>query len=389
MNIVPYNQPDRPKPFGVKWRDEDGKRRFKFFATEKERDKYAADLSKKTRREGDAVLALSASDAVTMQKCLGLLGDAPTVLLACQEYAGKRKIHTITPADAITEYQREKSMMGRDENYQRAKRMHFERLAAFMPASLEEWTPDKARTWAMMLNADFSPVTVKNHVRTAITFSRWAVERHYLRENPFAAVPVPDVIRPEPEVMAVEDVRAFLAAAVEHYPEAVAYAALSLFAGLRSSVCARLGMEAYNFKERGILIPALAAKNKRRIYTDGHPANLWAWLRWAKKHAPDGFTLSKRMWDRRREQIRELAGLTMPHNAFRHSFCTYHVALLGDAGRTATLLTHRGNVSLLYEHYRGNATRAAGEAYFGIMPPASSCTPRQAAPSCSRKSRNA
>ena len=26
----------------------------------------------------------------------------------------------------------------------------------------------------------------------------------------------------------------------------------------------------------------------------------------------------------------------------RHSFCTYHVALYGDAGRTATLLTQRG-----------------------------------------------
>jgi hypothetical protein len=60
----------------------------------------------------------------------------------------------------------------------------------------------------------------------------------------------------------------------------------------------------------------------------------------------------------------------MPHNALRHSFCTYHVAMHGDAGKTATLLTHRGNVSILYEHYRGNATRAAGEAYFNLRPPA-------------------
>lgn len=33
-------------------------------------------------------------------------------------------------------------------------------------------------------------------------------------------------------------------------------------------------------------------------------------------------------------------------------------ALEGDAGKTATLLTHRGNVSILYAHYKGNASRA-------------------------------
>jgi hypothetical protein len=58
----------------------------------------------------------------------------------------------------------------------------------------------------------------------------------------------------------------------------------------------------------------------------------------------------------------------MPHNALRHSFCTFHCALYGDAGKTATLLTHRGNVAILYQHYKGNAGRPDAERYFGIMP---------------------
>jgi hypothetical protein len=74
--------------------------------------------------------------------------------------------------------------------------------------------------------------------------------------------------------------------------------------------------------------------------------------------------------DLAQDVLTELAGMlattTMPHNALRHSFCTYHVALYGDAGNTATLLTHRGNVSILYEHYRGNATRKQAQQWFGL-----------------------
>ena len=52
----------------------------------------------------------------------------------------------------------------------------------------------------------------------------------------------------------------------------------------------------------------------------------------------------------------------------RHSFCTYHVALTGSADRTATLLTHRGSVSTLYDHYRGNATNEQAKCYFSVRP---------------------
>jgi len=99
-----------------------------------------------------------------------------------------------------------------------------------------------------------------------------------------------------------------------------------------------------------------------------HPDNLWQWLEFAKKKAPEGFSLSKRLWDRRKEQIAKKTGFRMPHNALRHSFCSYHVALQGDAGKTATLLTHRGNVAILYEHYKGNASKAQAEEYFSIVP---------------------
>jgi integrase len=368
MTISPCFQTNRPKPWGARWRDDDGKRRFKFFASEKERDRYITEARKKVAREGSALLDLSAADAVTMRKCLDLVGDPATVLQACQEWADKGKVIPVKVSKAVEEYQAEKEAVGRDENYQRAKRAHFDRLKTFMPDEFAIWTAQDARQWTLMLSDTFAPVTVENHVRTAIGFSRWCIRRGYMLENPFSDVPVPDVIRPEPEFLPVASVKDLLTTARDKYPDAVAYFALGAFAGLRSSVCARLPVEAIHIKQRGILIPASHAKNKRRVYTDGYPDNLWAWLEWAEKNSPEGFNLSKRMWDRRRGQVAKKAGVKMPHNALRHSFCTYHVAMEGDAGKTATLLTHRGNVAILYEHYRGNATREEGEAYFGIRP---------------------
>ena len=68
-----------------------------------------------------------------------------------------------------------------------------------------------------------------------------------------------------------------------------------------------------------------------------------------------------------RERVYTAAGIYFPHNAGRHSFSTYHVALYGDASKTATLLTHRG-VNMLYDHYRGNAEKEESEKYFSIVP---------------------
>ena len=42
-------------------------------------------------------------------------------------------------------------------------------------------------------------------------------------------------------------------------------------------------------------------------------------------------------------------------------------ALYGDAAKTAILLTHR-NQAMLYQHYRGRATKSDAEAYFSIVP---------------------
>lgn len=56
-----------------------------------------------------------------------------------------------------------------------------------------------------------------------------------------------------------------------------------------------------------------------------------------------------------------------PHNAFRHSFASYHVAWKRDFQDTALIMSHKGT-DILFKHYRGVATKEDAERFFNIYP---------------------
>lgn len=366
MGIRIYDRLERPRsPFGVKW-SENGKRRFKFFGVKKDRDEFMSGLQKVADRQGRAILELSAADAVIMAECIRRAGSATAVLRAVDRFADAARAIKEPLADAMQEYQDELLNAGRNDDYRRHVKKVLERFPAVGMAS--EVSGEVARKWAAGLSG-FAPVTLRGQIKTMLAFWNWLVLRGYASENVFRQVPAPAVVESEPGFLTVDEAAALFGAAVKDYPDAVAYFALGAFAGLRSTAITRLsGKDHVRFEQRGILITGQNAKNSRRQFVDGHEPNLWAWLEWAREHAPAGLDLEARLWERRREQVAKVAGVVMPHNALRHSFCTYHCAFHGDAGRTATLLTHRGNVSILYQHYKGNATRADAERYFSIRP---------------------
>lgn len=259
----------------------------------------------------------------------------------------------------------EKSAAGFNDDYVRHLQLSLSRLPDIPPAQLT----DADASW-FVTGLPYAPRSVIGHIKNYRAFWAWMLERQMVRSNIFKRVAMPKIVETEPGFLTVDQTQALLAACVKRLPDAAAYFALGLFAGLRSSACVRIGPEHIRFEQRGILITGENAKNSRRQFVDGHEPVLWDWLEWCRKNAPEGFVLPARLWERRREQTAEIASVRMPHNALRHSFCTYHCALHGDAGKTATLLTHRGNVSILYQHYKGNASKAQAEAFFALTPDA-------------------
>lgn len=367
MAIKKYDQKSRPSPYGVKW-SKNGKRKFKFFRLKKNRDSFFDELSAQEKILGNSLLDLTADEASTIRQCLQIVDNTHDVILACKEYAKKTKLVDISPQEAIDEYLKEKELLGRDDNYIRAIKNILKRGWIALPVLFNDWKEPICHKWILGLNTEFQPVTIRTHAKTFYGFCNWCLAKKYIHDNPFKAAPIPDIIQKEVEFLTVDQVAKLFEAAVKYHPKTVVYLALNCFAGLRSSACARLPFKDIDFKQKGITIQANIAKNKRRVYLDGHEPNLWYWLEWAKKNAPGGFGIKKHRWDTLRAKVAKKADVKMPHNALRHSFCTYHVALKGDAGKTATLLTQRGDVSILYEHYKGNASNAAAKEFFEIKP---------------------
>ena len=56
-----------------------------------------------------------------------------------------------------------------------------------------------------------------------------------------------------------------------------------------------------------------------------------------------------------------------PHNALRHSFASYHLALHKDAAKTALELGHTESVTL-FRHYREIVHSAEADAFWAIFP---------------------
>lgn len=179
------------------------------------------------------------------------------------------------------------------------------------------------------------------------------------------------------EILTVEDTAAIMAGAGEHRSAL----ALMLFAGLRPQELwgqdkPPLGWRHVITAERMIRVPGEIAKTRKPRILEGLPPTVWQWL--TPRAAEQPISNSSSQWLIR---VAQLAGgfsvkqdgqhrvvRPWPHDATRHTFATYALALTGDPGRVALWLGHEGNPRMLYTHYRGLATRAQALRYFALVP---------------------
>jgi integrase len=145
--------------------------------------------------------------------------------------------------------------------------------------------------------------------------------------------------------------------------------ALMLFAGIRPEEVAGRGKpwlrwEHVNTRERLIRIPPEIAKTRRARIIEGLPPTLWRWL---EPSRPDAQISPCRGVDCAQ---RVAAGFVdhWPHDAFRHSFATYAVALLADFAQVALWMGHEGNPTMLHVHYRGLARKADAVRFWALKP---------------------
>jgi len=315
------------------------------------RDEYGKEILNFDPREWRAWLAFKAK-----------IGAADPLQVAHEWLAGRPAITpTMTVAEAVTKYLALRAGDGLAPSSMRQIKKKLGRLTnAHGSSQLGAVTTDDVRAW--LAGLEFEPWTVKDHLKVVSTFWRRARLEKWCAEDITEPITPPKIEAEEINILTVAET-AKLFEKNAGLP-VVGRLALEAFGGLRFSSAARLLDADLKRSQKGIELPGRRHKSGRRHYIDGMPANLWAWI----KATPAAcWTMTERQYLEAKHDAFVRAGVTSTQNCLRHSFGTYHVAAFKDAGKTAVLMQHTSPV-MLYRHYKGNATRKDGVAYFKILP---------------------
>jgi integrase len=210
-------------------------------------------------------------------------------------------------------------------------------------------TPEQVRKWVARLPEAVSQRSELIDLRTLFSFA----ERTYGCVNVAKLVPFPKVIRKEPGILTIEQIRSMLAAIRKEHPHLMRYVALTLFAGVRPDEAKQLTADCV--RDGYIVIPAAIVKGNRQRRLVRANETFLAWWNLGGK-----LPIGKR-------QVQKVHDLVQPWpaDALRHSFCTYHSALFGEVA-TSTAAGH--SIRVMEEHYKATVTRDDAERFWALRP---------------------
>ncbi len=380
-------RPGRPNPHGVEWSEflphpvsgQLARRvRRKWFPTAEQAQAHAANVAR-AKRSG-ALRTLSRAevdDFLAFRAAIGLT-PWPVVVAAWREQRARLGLvdSQRTVRDAVADYLgREEARVDRHELARGTFIQRRHKLGLFSA----DFGP---RLLGTVTTADLSAWLDRQPVAVAATFNNWlkilrgffaaAVDARELPHNPCTGLRPRVDVRDEVGILTVPQLAALFhtartwstdGGATRPFALALRRLALEAFAGVRFSSACRLTAADILAADRGIRHPATSIKTRRRHYVEGYPDVLWAWL----ALAPDDAALTPRRYLALKSDLFRAARVPHPHNCLRHSFATYHLAAVGNAGLTAVLLCHRSQEKL-WSCYKGNASGAEGRRWLALLP---------------------
>lgn len=247
----------------------------------------------------------------------------------------------LTVIDLVNEFLLAKARAGRSDNYCALLLKHLRAFALERSArSVATVTAAEIESW--LYKQPWSDKTRHGHLLTIRTMFTFAVDRNYLQKNPALAVDLPVLESVEKGVHSPAQVRKVLESCTD--ANTLRFLAVRYFSGLRGSEASAL--DEPEIREQFILVSALKAKTRQRRLVTITP-NLRAWLDVSHER---GGRLPLRWKNTRLSEAVKAAAVPWPDNVTRHSFCSYHLAQHGNAGRTAMEAGH--TEEMLFRNYR-------------------------------------
>ena len=245
---------------------------------------------------------------------------------------------------------------------------------AFADRAVNSIETSKIRAW--LANLPLATKTRNKHRGYAGQVFSLAKDMGFCTENPVSDVkPFNERVSEENgkiNILTPEETRKFLQAC---NPEIAAFQALLYFAGIRRSTLERLDWSEINPVEKRITVPGYKGKNQKRYHVTISD-NLMEWLKPQAKEKGSLLPLSQSqnsignpsIWRMRRleAEAAERAGVTVPDNAGRHSFISYHVAFHESMDKTA--LEANNSVTTIKEDYLHLVTKEQAKRYWPIRP---------------------
>ncbi len=373
---------NRRSPFQVSW-IEKGKRISRFFDTEDARDEFLKEYSFLENQSFQGLMSIDSTAIADIARIETLRGT--TSYRELWEFWAKHHQNRVVMKlwDACDAYLRDmiQNEKANTEHIRHVRRILEALVEVFGERLVEDVAREELEKWLSSL--PYSPVTKRNYRSTLCASWNWFEKHNLIDKNIAKSLDCPAVDMGEIGFLSVAETEQLMRANEKIDPEICGLMALGLFAGMRTSAIARVAFEEISMR-KGILTPAEKTKKKRRDYIENLPDNLWAWL---ERTPQTAFGWCERKFKKRRESAFRRAGLLVnaqdvkrlaekgvkaklklpPHNAFRHSFASYHVAWKRNFQDTALILSHKAT-DILFKHYRGNATKENAEKYFNIYP---------------------
>jgi integrase len=355
--------------------EEDGrlKRVRKFFETKAEADEYAKEQKLKARNLGRVANRIEtklAVEAIELQKKLYPYGR--TLTEAVDHYLNylKRPAESGPLKEWVEEFLEVKKNEGistrhlQDLRYRlrNFKKDFGDQLVCEVDsAAIEDW----------LHKLDLKAQSKKNYRTVLFGFFGYCERRKACEFNPVTKTPRIKV-RPAARVPIFSPAE-FKTMLLLAEGDIRAYLLLGGFAGIREAEIRRLKWEQVLI-DRGLIdLTATQTKTATRRLINIEPV-LKGWLHEYKLKSgpiagPDFKRRLATFKDRLKEPDKEQGDTHKPvawkHNALRHSFGSYHLALYSDAAKTALEMGHT-STDLLFKHYREVVTKDVAEKWFNI-----------------------
>ncbi len=357
-------------------RDENGKRIRRFFASRDDANEWLAQRRPELKNQGRAALGLTDSqrvDAINAIKILAPFGANLTA--AAKVFAERAQLleRTVTFAKLREETVEAKRSDRMSAHYVNDLARRLKRFGAdFDERQVATIEGREVDDWLRGLG--MSPTSRINYRKILHTAFQFAVARGYSKSNPVEGTTKPKVDHPSPGILTPREIAALLPVADARI---VPWVAVAAFAGLRDAEIGRLTWDKVDLAAGYVRVDAAIAKTSSRRLVPVS-ANLRAWLaphaqksgpiRGAKCNAYPLLQAARLAAVEALKKANEPATNleSWPHNALRHSFASYRMALVTNAAQVAEECGH--SVQVMKTHYRELVTKTDADKWFAVMP---------------------